>query len=337
MIYSSQQLENLRNRWKTPKGKKLLKLVVSSRSFLSSDLFRKQAKNFPSINDEEVKNSIDLRGVFLAGLDFRIPIQEADNGFSENLALLSNIHFEGATLFHCNIEDGKVHDCNFEQTDLSHSNFLNSQVHNCNFQSADLTGVHVNSTKFINCNFENATLQDVIFSSSYIDEKTLFGKKILSEKNREFHEAAMEYKQIKEMYKNSSLHDKADRYQYREMVAKRKKEPIYHPRRILSYLLGDLICKYGTSFYRVLATSALVMATCAFLYSENNSLYFHNTPTKISFFDALYFSIVAFTTVGFGDYTAIGPMRFLAAGEAFLGAILVSLFTVIVARKLIRD
>ena len=42
-------------------------------------------------------------------------------------------------------------------------------------------------------------------------------------------------------------------------------------------------------------------------------------PTKISFEDALYFSTVTLTTVGFGDITPLNVNRSLAAFEAFLG------------------
>ncbi len=70
---------------------------------------------------------------------------------------------------------------------------------------------------------------------------------------------------------------------------------------------------------------------------KNNSLVYLNIPGDTSFFDALYFSIVTFTTLGYGDYHAVGSMRYLAAAEAFVGAALMALFTVIVARNIIRD
>jgi hypothetical protein len=47
--------------------------------------------------------------------------------------------------------------------------------------------------------------------------------------------------------------------------------------------------------------------------------------------------MITFATVGYGDYHPIGALRFLAAFEGFLGAALMALFTVIVARNIIRD
>jgi hypothetical protein len=40
--------------------------------------------------------------------------------------------------------------------------------------------------------------------------------------------------------------------------------------------------------------------------------------------DYLYFSYAAFTTVGFGDIVATGPMRLLAGMEALTGFVLIT-------------
>jgi hypothetical protein len=60
-------------------------------------------------------------------------------------------------------------------------------------------------------------------------------------------------------------------------------------------------------------------------------------PLKMSFADCVYFSVVTYTTVGYGDIHAIGDLRFLAGLEALVGLTLTSLFTVIIARRIIRD
>ena len=106
----------------------------------------------------------------------------------------------------------------------------------------------------------------------------------------------------------------------------------------LNLIFGDLLFRYGTSYLNIFITSLLVMFFCAFVYYESGHLMEYNTPlAHHSFGTALYFSIITFTTVGYGDIHIIGPLRFLAATESFLGLTLVSLFTVVVARNLIRD
>ena len=106
MKYSKEKLEKLKNRWTTPKGKRLVKKIKETRCYLSPILFRKVVQNFPHINDGEVTDGIDLRGINLAGFDFRVPVLEDESGFEEELAILSYIHFEGATLKHATFQDG---------------------------------------------------------------------------------------------------------------------------------------------------------------------------------------------------------------------------------------
>ena len=42
------------------------------------------------------------------------------------------------------------------------------------------------------------------------------------------------------------------------------------------------------------------------------------------FFDAIYFSAVTFTTVGYGDLAPAGPIRFLAGTESLTGFVLIA-------------
>lgn len=337
MLYSKEKLDQLIHRWHTAKGKILLKTIRESKCYLNKVMFHEHVHSFPCINDREVDGGIDLRGAPLSGFDFRITIQDGDDGFSEEFAIISNIHFEGATLKHCKFQDGKIMNCYFENAILSHSDFRNSTINNCLFINSDLTGIGLHGTKIIDCNFTNCTLKDVTLSGSIVDEKTIFGKILKSEKEGNHHFASIEYKQIKQLYKNSSLHHIGDNFHYKEMVAKRKINKRSNPKRWLSYIFGDLLCKYGTSYTRVFLWAALIVVICGVLLDANKSLLYNNQTVEATLPDALYFSLVTFTTLGYGDFHAIGFMRFVAGLESFMGVFLMSLFTVIVGRRIIRD
>ena len=56
----------------------------------------------------------------------------------------------------------------------------------------------------------------------------------------------------------------------------------------------------------------------------------------LGFRDAVYFSLVTFTSLGYGDLHPVGWMKIFSAGEALLGLTLMALFTVSWARKMIR-
>lgn len=337
MVYSKEKLDLLARRWQSPKGKSLLKAIRESRSYLNKVMFHGQVHNFPCIGDKEVAGGIDLRGAPLSGFDFRIAVQDGDDGFFEELAVISSIHFEGAALKHCKFQDGKILNCYFENANLAHSDFRNSTINNCSFNSALLTGTNLHGAKVINCDFTGCVLKDVTLSGCIADERTSFGKTLKSEEEGNYHFASIEYKQIKQLYKNSSLHHIADNFHYREMVAKRKIGSRGNPARWLNYIFGDLLCKYGTSYTRVFLWSALIIIGCGVLLDMNKSLLYNNLPVEASLTDALYFSLVTFTTLGYGDFHAIGFMRFVAGLESFAGVFLMSLFTVIVGRRIIRD
>lgn len=337
MQYTKEKLESLQRRWTTSKGKRLVAAIKKTHCYLNPTLFREKVKGLQGINDPELEYGVDLRGISLSGFDFRIQVQE-DDGFSESLAILANIHFEGATLRHCNFQEGKIHDCDFEDTQLAHSDFKNAHLTNCSFEDSDMTGINLIDSNITNCNFSGADLNDISTAGAIIDEKSTFGKTLKSEEEKNYHTAAIEYKQIKEMYKTSSLHGQADNFHYREMVTKRKSLSFLNPVRWSSYIFGDLLCKYGTSFVNVFLASVIVVVACALSFQIFDSLMFYNTKVaEYTFMDALYFSITTFTTLGYGDYHAIGAVRFIAAIESFIGIALTSLFTVIVARSIIRD
>lgn len=337
MLYPKEKLDQLNHRWTTVKGKRLLASIKRSHCYLSPSAFRAKVHGLPFIEDEDVHGTVDLRGAPLAGFDFRVSVQEGDDGFMEEMAVLSSIHFEGANLKHCNFVDGKIFNCNFEHANLSHADFHNSSINDCCFEEANLNGLSLNGSKLINCALSNAEIRDVNLDSTIVDEKTHFGKTLKTESEKNFHAAFIEYKQIKEMYKNSSLHNQADFYHYKEMVAKRKTAKLSSPGRWLNYFFGDLICKYGTSYNRVFLWSLITVFAFAGLHAVYDSLAVAGVLVKATFADAIYFSLVTFTTLGYGDFHAVGNMRFLAGAESFLGVILMSLFTVIVARKIIRD
>ena len=57
---------------------------------------------------------------------------------------------------------------------------------------------------------------------------------------------------------------------------------------------------------------------------------------KPNFFQSLYFSIITFTTVGFGDITPIGASKLVVMFESICGLFVIPLFIIGFARKYLR-
>jgi len=51
---------------------------------------------------------------------------------------------------------------------------------------------------------------------------------------------------------------------------------------------------------------------------------------------AFYHSVVTFLTIGYGDYYPSGAVRWISGVEGFLGLFLMSYFTVVFVRKILR-
>ncbi len=52
--------------------------------------------------------------------------------------------------------------------------------------------------------------------------------------------------------------------------------------------------------------------------------------------NSIYFSVVTFTTLGYGDISPHGFARFIAAFEAFMGSFTMALFVVVFVKKMTR-
>ena len=95
---------------------------------------------------------------------------------------------------------------------------------------------------------------------------------------------------------------------------------------LLSYLSGFTF-GYGEKPLRVFTTSALVIFIYSIVFAHLNAL------SESGFRSALYFSLVTFTTLGYGDIVPNPQFRLIAASEAILGLLLVGLFLFTLARR----
>lgn len=135
----------------------------------------------------------------------------------------------------------------------------------------------------------------------------------------------------------------AGEYYYKERIAKRKLLPWYSLKRWFEYILLDGLCGYGERPLRAIRTGLGVLFGLALLYWRIGHIYpspelFKEPDHALTFLDALYFSVVTFTTLGFGDWRPDPShwIRYVVMLEAFFGAFLMALFIVTFARRMMR-
>jgi hypothetical protein len=103
--------------------------------------------------------------------------------------------------------------------------------------------------------------------------------------------------------------------------------------------------------WRFAVCAAVIMLGAALLYSTRFCGFVRNTEIVIQgggyqvhsdicwglpFFQALYFSCITFTTVGYGDLAPLGVTRFFAASEGLLGIVVASSFIVSLVKRYIE-
>ncbi len=106
------------------------------------------------------------------------------------------------------------------------------------------------------------------------------------------------------------------------------------------WFLGKVVLGYGERTWNPLFTGFAVIVAFAVIYGFVGNIDGFSTA-RVSWFDRiiepLYFSTVTFTTLGYGDLKPVGTCtRILAASEAMLGASIMALFVVALARKFTR-
>lgn len=104
------------------------------------------------------------------------------------------------------------------------------------------------------------------------------------------------------------------------------------------YYLFKVSSKYGECPSRVLFTAFIILLLSTLLYTifgiKSGVDPETNAPIlEKGFLTSLYFSLVTFTTLGYGDYAPLGWVRVVATLQAISGLILTSLFMVTLVRK----
>lgn len=155
------------------------------------------------------------------------------------------------------------------------------------------------------------------------------------------------YKNIQAKFEQNGLFNNAGEYYYLSKCMDRNN--LKGINKIKSYIFWAL-CGYGerSTYALIISLEILLIFTIAYMFLGlningkiiNYSICFiFNLPMDnliLDFFYSLYFSIVTFTAVGYGDITPIGYSIVVSALEMVLGVTMVGLWTATLARKIIR-
>jgi hypothetical protein len=282
---------------------------------------------------------------------FKVTFVDCELAHSEfNNTEFIRCSFKNCSLFGAQFEDAYISQLDFSACDLRQSNFLNVEFKYTRFIDNQLSE---DTNWGVRGNWYFFPLKGKMLSLENIAVKGNDPYDWIPEKY--YKEAAVLYRNIKSEYKKCNLFSEASKFYYREMVCNRKSEL---ERGYITYLVDllfkDLLCGYGEKPFRILLVSCFVILFCSIgylffgiEYQLNGKTYVLKRfltfdfsqllPTLSDFIHSFYFSVVTFTTIGYGDYHPAGISKFIASGEALLGVFLTLLFAVTLTRVIVRD
>jgi len=224
--------------------------------------------------------------------------------------------------------------------DLTGSSLMKSDLSEANLQLANLNNTNLLGTKLKNTHLTNAIW------GKYLPQEIKANKTVeLKKRDDLFQEAEETYRNLRKAMEGQGLFEIAGIFFRKEMIMARRQLPRGSFKRTISKMV-DLFCGYGELPMRVVMFSMMEILSFALMFyilgiNTENGIHISNLSSSVSsnfteFGNSLYFSIVTFTTLGYGDIIPMGFSRAIAALEAFLGSFTIALFVVVFVKKMTR-
>jgi hypothetical protein len=354
------------NRWETEMGKYVYNAIVSGikngvdlRAILDGHVLEHSENVEPygypiypknELGEDQfwVLTSDDLRGICFYNEDF----SNSPSLEKKSLSYCSfyNCDLSNSQIGMVDISYGRFEKCNMSNVTLASSGGFNTIFKDCNLSKACLW-----KSGFIDCNFEGANLTGVYFEDAKlknisVNHNTKFGTPL----QRTWEKRKMPLEQtpdilraIRISYNKAEIWNNMDHFMYEEkkahckyilypaLLQNRTKENLFS---FLRSYFSKAMSGYSTKPFRVIMFSFVIALIYAGLYLLLGTPY-HSDVTISSALESLYFSFTTFTTLGYGDiaYDSSRPwMRLVCTSEAWGGAICLSLFVTVLARKIFR-
>ena len=257
----------------------------------------------------------------------------------------------GINLVHIGHKDGfRLLNCDFYRADLREAHLFGCDLQGSSLMKADLRLANLHCANLTGCNLlgtrlEGARLDNISWGEEIIQEQQARDAATIASKQDYWQQAEEIYRNLRKASEQAGLFENAGHFFEREMVMRRFQMPLLSPARFFSKIV-DLFCGYGERPLRVVLFSMLAIICFALFYflfgisdgAQNIQWNKHHTwgENLDSLLNCLYFSVVTFTTLGYGDLTPFGLTRLFAAIEAFIGSFTLALFVVVFVKKMTR-
>ncbi|GLX80143.1 hypothetical protein tinsulaeT_34830 [Thalassotalea insulae] len=261
----------------------------------------------------------------------------------KNIDLVNHYHKEGfdfsyADFYRANLSGAHLFNINFNHTSL-----MKSDLRYANLNCANLNGANLLGIKWKGCKIEHLSIGKKLVQEVRAKQLLKEGEQALA--LDQFEQAEEIYRDLRKHAEMEGIFTMSGELIQKELTMRRMQMPKASFRRFSSKIV-DLFCGYGEDPIRIVGISLLLIVICAALYTYTGLSYQGDVLTYDSnksitenfslFLSCLYYSIVTFTTLGYGDFTPVGISRAIAAIEAFTGSFTIALFVVVFVKKMTR-
>lgn len=350
------------NRWETELGKKVrddiikgikdsddLRWILDDYVLNTNDNF--VPYSYPIYPKDKMKEEAfwvltqdDLRGIHLYNEDF----SDSKSLGKKQLtySMFYNCNLSNVNMDRADISGSRIEKCNLANAYLSNAGGYNVKIIDSNLNSALMYNSGFLDCDFSGTNLTNAYFEDTLFENIKVNYLTKFDYKIRENwEHRDIkkNKIADILRAIRISYEKAELWDEADKYMHEEKKSFRKyilwerfrkyKTTINFSKWLKSIISGGF-SGYSTMPHRIIYTAIVISILYAVIYKINGSFI-----KETNFLEAIYFSFTTFATLGYGDisFPPNQPyMRILSTSEAWVGAIVISLFVTTLAKKLLR-
>jgi len=284
-------------------------------------------------------SKVDLSNLNLARMDFSGANLSRANLSGSNLfdANLINAELLGADLSDCDLTSANLSGCDLTRSSLRRARLWHANLENTTLIESDLTRSDLWNADLYNSRFWRTDLIEAISMSkkNFLHKKSRFVSTYRINENG-IQSAEEAYRDLKRYFLANGRYDDASWASFKEktmerFLLKKKKNLAYIPS-----LIMNMLCGYGEKPHRIVFSSFFVIMLYAAIYFILKAIIYNpSSRDVVRIWDYIYYSVITFTTVGYGDFIPKAALhfRFLAASEAFIGAFMIGLFIFTLARK----
>ncbi|BBN81206.1 hypothetical protein PA25_11910 [Pseudoalteromonas sp. A25] len=276
------------------------------------------------------------RGGLLQGLELKRANLEGLNlvKFGDH----SGYDLSYSNFYRANLKGAHLFNNTFREASLMKADLREANLHCCHLEKANLLGLKLDNTRIDNLYLGDKLLQE---QQGFIALK----EKRTEDANDLFLQSEEIYRLLRKGAEQQGLFEMAGKYTYQELRMRHQQYPKNSQRRLVSSFI-NLLCGYGEKPENVIRFSLTMIVVCAILYflfgvTYDTQILQFNPSNSIqenisALLNSFYFSVVTFTTLGYGDITPVGVSRFIAAIEAFTGSFSLALFVVVFVKRMTR-